>query len=405
MKLITSFNIDQSDLPALSTDRQFSIDGDQGAELILQVVNSSQQFYNFTTRSFTTVFNSENNLNVVLNNGTYNNSIVFPAASGVTYTMLLLTGSNKDTEINIGYVKNSHSVTIDQVGNSTLTFTPLSATSVKYGSMPTSITSVGAPGVLEAKKSLSWDLPGAESDANGFGLRLIRQPIDTDWYFEKDDAVISSNPLGDAVSNNQVIVSDLTDIGTGMELIFHKGTTAPAATTVITAIDLTTKTITFSTSTAFEDGETMTLRAKGSSIIQKAIGANIDFSNFNASTTSATSAKLTKTVRATSSDSNIALVGTYGVSGGGFVVISGVGIKNTGPNTIQVVTADNAAGSNGNVLTEEAQDVKIGTVIYFKGSTLTVSVTNTFKINSHPSASKTIYLNLDNFITPGVSGS
>jgi len=404
MKLITSFNIDQSDLSALSTDRQFSIEGDQGAELILQVVNSSQQFYNFITRSFTAAFNSENNLNVALNGGTYNDSIVFPAASGATYTILLLTGSNEDTEINIGYRKNSHSVNITQVGDSTLTFTPLSATSAKYGSMPANVTSVASPGVFNATKSLSWDLPGAESDANGFGLRLIRQPIDTDWYFQTTE-VILSNPLGDTVSNNQVVVSDLTDIGTGMELIFHKGTTAPAATTIITAIDLTTKTITFSRSPAFEDGETMTLRAKGSNVIQKAIGANIDFSNFNASTTSATSAELTKIVRATSSNNNIALVGTYGVSGGGFVLMHAVGIKNTGENTVQVVTADDAAGGNGSVLTQETQGIKIGTSILFEGSTLTVSVVNTFTINSHPSANKTIYLNLDNFITPGVSGS
>jgi len=400
MKLITSFNIDQSDLSALSTNRQFSIDGDQGAELILQVFNSSQQFYNFTTRSFTAVFNSENNLNVVLNNGTYNNSIAFPAASGVTYTMLLLTGSNEDTEINIGYVKNSHSVTIDQVGDSTLTFTPLSATSSNYGDMPTSITSVASPGIFSATKSLIWDLPGVLSDARGFGLRLIRQPIDTDWYFQTTEAILS-NPIGDTVSNNKVVVSDLTDIGTGMELIFHKGTTAPAATTVITAIDLTTKTITFSTNTAFEDGETMTLRAKGSSVIQKAIGANIDFSNFNANVVSATSAELTKKVRTTASSNDIDLVGTYGISGGGFVTMSGVGIKNTAANTVQVVTAGNTDGS---VSTEEAQLIKIGTVIYFTGSTLTVSVANTFTINSHPSANKTIYLNLDNFITPGVSG-
>jgi len=402
MKLITSFNIDQSDLPALSTNRQFSIEGDQGAELMLQVVNSSQQFYNFTTRSFTTVFNSENNLSVALNGGTYNDSITFPAASGVTYTMLLLTGSNEDTEINIGYIKNSHSVTINQVGDSTLTFTPLSATSSNYGDMPTSVTSVGSPGIFNITKSLSWDLPGAQNDARGFGLRLIRQPIDTDWYFQTTEAILS-NPIGDTVSNNQVIVSDLTDIGTGMELIFHKGTTAPAATTVITAIDLTTKTITFSTSTAFEDGETMTLRAKGSNVIQKAIGANIDFSNFNASTTSATSAELTKIVRTTASgDNNIALVGTYGISGGGFVTMSGVGIKNTAANTVQTVTAGNTDGS---IETEETQLIKIGTVIYFTGSTLTVSVANTFTINSHPSANKTIYLNLDNFITPGVAGS
>ena len=400
MKLITSFNIDQSDLSALSTNRQFSIDGDQGAELILQVFNSSQQFYNFTTRSFTAAFNSENNLNVVLNNGTYNNSIAFPAASGVTYTMLLLTGSNEDTEINIGYVKNSHSVTIDQVGNSTLTFTPLSATSSNYGDMPTSITSVASPGIFSATKSLIWDLPGVLSDVRGFGLRLIRQPIDTDWYFQTTEAILS-NPIGDTVSSNKVVVSDLTDIGTGMELIFHKGTTAPAATTVITAIDLTTKTITFSTNTAFEDGETMTLRAKGSSVIQKAIGANIDFSNFNANVVSATSAELTKTVRTTATSTTIALNGTYGISGGGFVTMSGVGIKNTVANTVQVVDAGEADGS---IITQVAQDIKVGTKMYFTGSTLTVSVANTFTINSHPSASKTIYLNLDNFITPGVSG-
>ena len=401
MKLITSFNIDQSDLSALSTDRQFSIEGDEGAELILQVFNSSQQFYNFTTRSFTAAFNSENNLNVVLNNSTYNNSIVFPAASGVTYTMLLLTGSNEDTEINIGYVKNSHSVTIDQVGNSTLTFTPISATSSNYGDMPDNITSVASPGIFSATKSLNWDLPGVLSDARGFGLRLIRQPIDTDWYFQTTEAILS-NPIGDTVSNNKVVVSDLTDIGTGMELIFHKGTTAPAATTVITAIDLTTKTITFSTNTAFEDGETMTLRAKGSSVIQKAIGANIDFSNFNANVVSATSAELTKKVSTTASSNDIDLVGTYGISGGGFVTMSGVGIKNTAANAVQIVTAGSTDGS---VSTEEAQLIKIGTVIYFTGSTLTVSVANTFTINSHPSANKTIYLNLDNFITPGVSGS
>jgi len=404
MKLINSFNIDQSDLSALSTSRRFFIEGDQDAELILQVVNSSQQFYNFKTRSFTAFFNSENNLNVVLSGGNYSNSIVFPAASGVTYTILLLTGSNEDTEINIGYRKNSHSVNITQVANSTLTFTPLSATSSKYGDMPANITSVASPGVFNATKSLSWDLPGALSDGSGFGLRLIRQPIDTDWYFQTTE-VILSNPIGDTVSNNKVVVSDLTDIGTGMELIFHKGTTAPAAATIITAIDLSTKTITFSTSTAFEDGETMTLRAKGSSTIQKAIGANIDFSNFNASTTSATSAELTKTVRATSSNNNIALVGTYGVSGGGFVLMHAVGIKNTGENTVQVVTADDAAGGNGSILTQETQGIKIGTSILFEGSTLTVSVVNTFTINSHPSENRTIYLNLDNFIIPGVSGS
>jgi hypothetical protein len=402
MKLITSFNINESNLSALSNLRQFSIEGEQDAEFMLQVVNSSQEFYNFNSKSFTTAFTSENNLSVKMKSGVYNGSIKFPAnASGDVYTVLILTGASEDTELGIGYGKNSYSTSITQVGDSTLTFTPLSATSSKYDIMPSNITSIGSPGTFNATKSLNWDLLGQQSDANGFGLRLIRQPIDTDWYFQTTE-VISSNPLGDAVSNNTVIVSDLTDIGTGMELVYHKSTTAPAATTVITAINQSTKTITFSTNTAFEDGETMTLRAKGSSVIKKAIGANIDFSNFNASTTSATSAELIKTVREAADDNNISLNGTYGVSGGGFVTMSGTGIKNTSENTVQVVTAGEGDGS---ILTEESQSVEEGTRIRFTGSTLTISVVNTFTINSHPSADKIIYLNLDNFITPGISGS
>ena len=139
--------------------------------------------------------------------------------------------------------------------------------------------------------------------------------------------------------------------------------------------------------------------------MMSAVGIEIDFSNFNSDTPSATAAELTKTVRTTATDNNIALVGTYGISGGGFVKMSGVGVNNTAENLVQVVTADAAAGSNGCILTEESQDVRVGTKIYFKGSTLTISILNTFQIISHPTSSRIIYLNLDNFITPGVSGS
>ena len=178
-----------------------------------------------------------------------------------------------------------------------------------------------------------------------------------------------------------------------------------SGTPIIKYIDTKTKKLSLSTAQSFNDGITLTFQARGSSIIQKAIGAEIDFSNFNSDTTSATAAELTKTVRTTATDNNIALVGTYGISGGGFVKMSGVGVNNTAENLVQVVTADDAAGSNGSILTEESQGVRVGTKIYFKGSTLTISILNTFQIISHPTSSRIIYLNLDNFITPGVSGS
>jgi hypothetical protein len=406
MKIINTFTIDTSDLPQAASTRRFTITGDIGSEASLQVINSSQQFYNFSSKSFTSTFNSQNNLSVKMKSDIYSNSILFPASggSGDSYTILLIAPPDKDTQLEIGGGKHSYSTVITQNANATLTFTIATANTNNYTSWSSgnNVTSTGSPGVATSiTKTLDWTLRNAQNDTYGFGLRLIRQPLDTDWYYEKDLA-ISSNPAGDAVSNNTVTVADLTDIGTGMELVYHKGTTAPSATTTIIAIDTSTNTITFSTSTAFEDGETMTLRAKGSSVIQKAIGANIDFSNFRSTATSAVAAELTKTVRTTATDSNIALNGTYGLSGGGFVKMSGRGVNNTAENLIQVVTASSSAGS---ILTEEGQTVKVGTKMYFKGSTQSIDIDNTFTVKSHPSANKTIYLNLDNFITPGVSGS
>ena len=406
MKNINSFNIDENNLAAISTVRQFNVAGDEDAEFILQVFNSSQQFYDFKSRSFSATHTSTSSLKIKMKSSDYYGSIVFPAnGSGDTYTILLIAPLDKDTEFSFGKGKYSYSTTITQVADVVLTFTPVTASSSSYQAFAdtgaVSITSTSTPiAISSITKKLDWDVVNTNSDANGFGLRLIRQPTNTDWYFQTTE-VISSNPAGDAVCNNTVIVADLTDIATGMELVYHKGTTAPSATTIITAINQSTKTITFSTSTAFEDGETMTLKAKGSSVIKKAIGADIDFSNWNANVESATSAELSKKVRSTASGNDIALVGTYGISGGGFVTVSGVNVNNTASNTVQVVTESSSAGS---VLTEEAQQVKAGSKVYFTGSTQTVSIVNSFTINSHPTSNKTIYLNLDNFITPGISG-
>ena len=402
MKKINSFNINENDLAAVSGVRQFTVSGEKDAEFILQVFDTSSpvKFYDFATKSFSATFTSTSSSKVKMKSDSYNGSINFPAnASGDTYTILLIVPLDKETELTFGQGKNSYSTTIIQLTNTVLTFTPSTANGDNYQTFPSSVTSTVTPiSTSSVTKALDWDIENTNSDEFGFGLRLIRQPINTDWYFQTTEAIFS-NPAGDAVSNNTVIVADLTGIATGMELIYHKGTTAPSSTTTITSINTTTKTITFSTSTAFEDGETMTLRAKGSSVIKKATGADIDFSTWNANVTSATSAELTKTIRAGSSGTTINLNGTYGISGGGFVTISGVGIDNTTQNLIQSVSASSSAG---NVVLEVSQsDIDTGSKIYFTGSAQSVEIKNNIVINKNPSRSSTIYLNLDNFITPG----
>jgi len=400
MKNISNFNINENDLAAVSAVRQFTVAGEKDASFILQVFNSSQQFYNFKSRSFSATHTSTSSLKIKMSGNTYSNSINFPAnGSGDTYTVLLIAPPDKDTELSFGKGKHSYSTTITQVADSTLTFTPATTNDSSYKTFPSSVTSTATPTATSSIiKQLDWDVVNTDSDANGFGLRLIRQPINTDWYYTTEETVD-----GAVSSSTEIIVDDLTDLATGMYITGISGGSSLSGTPTITAIDTGLKKLTMSSAQTFVDNTVLTFQARGSSVIKKAIGADIDFSNWNASIISATSAELTKVVRTTASGNDIALVGTYGISGGGFVKMSGVGIKNTAENLIQVVTADDHLGSNGSILTEESQAIKVGTKMYFKGSTQTVSIVNKFKINSHPSSNKEIFLNLDNFITPGVA--
>ena len=100
MKNINSFNINESNLAAVSGVRQYTIVGEKDAEFILQVFNSSQQFYDFATRSFSATYTSTSSLKVKMSGNNYNNSINFPVnGSGDTYTVLLIAPPDKDTEL------------------------------------------------------------------------------------------------------------------------------------------------------------------------------------------------------------------------------------------------------------------------------------------------------------------
>ena len=405
MKNINSFNIDTSDLTATALSRQYTVTGEHGAEFILQAFSESKQgFYDFKTKTFQGTYTSTSSLKVKMSGGISYGSINFPTTpSGDTYTILLIAPLDKETELTFGAGKNSYSTTITQVADTTLTFTPVTASSASYQTFPSSVTSVISPTSTTAiTKALSWDVVNTASDAQGFGLRLIRQPINTDWYFQTTETVD-----GAVSSGTEVTVDDLTDLCTGMYITAVSGGSL-SGTPTITVINTATKTLTISSAQTFADGITLTFQARGSSVIQKAIGADIDFSTWNANVVSATSAELTQIVRSDSSSTTITLKNTHGVSGGGFVTIAGTNVLNTSENTIQTVTADVGGGGGDGLIVVQIDQADAGLVagtkLYFTGSTQTVTIANNIIINKNPSSNKTIYLNLDNFITPGVSG-
>ena len=423
MANITSFTIDNKDLIAAASVRSFTITGDIGAEFTLQVfatpvdVNTAHKFYNFKTRVFGGCV-SENKLTVKMKSNSFSGSIAFPANSnGDTYSFLLLPAVDKGTNINFGNgLQNQFESKITQVANSLVTFTPITTATSNYKSMPTSVTSTTSPiSTNVITKEINWDVENIDDGAGGFGLRLIRQPIDTDWYFTPttttytvEEAVATS----DVNEGFKIIVDDLTDLCTGMH-ITAVSSGSLSGTPIITAIDRNTKIsenggqLTVSLAQTLANGVELTFQARGSSTISKATGAVVDFSNWNANITSATTGQLTKIVRTTATGTTVELDGTRGISGGDFVTIRGLNIVNADTNLILTNRTSGgdaeSSSSSGEIIVDVAQTVKAGTKIYFDGCTLKVTLKNVLKIGKHPSSNRIIYLNLDNFITPGVN--
>ena len=108
---------------------------------------------------------------------------------------------------------------------------------------------------------------------------------------------------------------------------------------------------------------------------------------------------LVKTIRAGSSGTTINLNGTYGVGhNDSFTGVSGVGIT-----TSSIVSVSASAGA-GSIVTSSSQGpLTAGTLIYIKGVTQVFNVRGSINIENHPIANKTIFLDVDKFLTPATA--
>ena len=402
---INNFDIDISDMPTERTVRQFTVSGEKGAEFeIVALKSGTLQYYDFIDNSFALGHNDlHNNLRIKLTNLSYVNSIIFPSGGG-DYIIKLM--AINDTEIS-SYTSFVINKSISKAAaNTTVTFTPgtTAANAANYATLPTS-TSVGAvdsTGVV----SFDWDVTNSSTDAKSHGLRITDPTITIDdnyWYFKTTENVLD-NPAGDGVASTTAQVASLTDLAVGMELTFHKGTTAPSASTRIRSIDTDTKIITFSTAVAFEDGETMTFKAYGSRYINAAIGLDLLIKGVTFE-----GEKLTTTVRATvSASTTVTLDATNGIGGGNFIGYTGVGVNNASTNKITSVTPDPDAGDgsldgDGAMVVQLAQTLSADTVLTFIDIHKIINFAGSISITKYPTANKTIYLDLEKIITLGVA--
>ena len=199
----------------------------------------------------------------------------------------------------------------------------------------------------------------------------------------------------------RVVVDDVTDLAVGMIIHEVTGTNSYlVGTPRISSIDTETKTLTLSSEQAFADGITLYFRAVGAKYIKDAIGLELNFGEIDINPTT-----LTTTVRAAvSASTSVTLNATNGIGGGNFIGYTGLGVNNSSANKITSVTPDpDGTDGDGVMVVQLAQTLEAGAVLTFQDIYKVINFNGNININKYPTANRTIFLDLDKIITPGVA--
>ena len=387
-KNITSIDINLSDIPNEGATRGYSILGDDNASFMLQVVNASNQFYNFKTKAFTSTSTAETVLKSNISNGKYSGQIKFPS-SGTSYNIIVLSNpSDKDTAIKITKGRTVINKQIKQIANTVITFTLTTANTNNYSTLPSLSTTTGSKvKPFASQLDRSFTVTNNAHDSYGFGLKLDRQPVETDFVFRQTQTVD-----GTISSATSVVLDSVSNLVAGM-VISTVSSGSLVGTPSIKSVNTNTKTVTFSKAQSFADGITLTFDAVGFRSINKATGAMIRLVKI-----SSKAAALTKTVRGdVSSSTTITLNGTYGISKDN--IYKGFGVNNSSSN--KVTNIHTPSSSAGQIYVELAQTLTGGTKLHFDGSTQTIDTYLLLDILNYPDSNTTVNILLDNFITPG----
>ena len=414
MALITAINISNTTLRTGATSLPVQVTGDSDAIFSAQVTRSSDnRFYNFTTKTFVAATTSQSRLKNQ-SPGTFNLAIP-AAASGDTYTIIIMAEPHYNTALSIGNGIR-HATTVTQKGNATITFAALgegtllsTAIGTSTGSAVDSFSTTGSPIVI--MRDLQLNIQAAAADY-GFFITTTNNDINLNNGTWNSNALYWSttenNSGGTSGSSNQVVVADLTGLAVGLELTYITGTTAPGSATTITAINTSTKTLTLSRNQAITDGHTMTFRAYGPKLIRNAIGIGLSLRNPTVTlgqTTSTIHAELTSDI---AEGGDIEIKSTQGIGKGATIRMRGVKKDSeTGACIVGGVGGSVTQGSitltNGEIEASSDRPIRAGTKIYIDGSSNKIYLSGTIVVNKYPDANQNIYVDTNKILTVGTN--
>ena len=206
LKKITSLDIDLSILPNEGANRIFSIFGDDGASFIVQVVSNSNTFYNFQTRTFVATSTRETLLRDKISGTSFSHPIYFPSG-GSSYNIIVIPNpTDAETDAFMSNGNGAINKKIDQVTDTTITFSLSTANTSSYATLPTLTNLTGSKAKTNrATVDRDFDVENTSTAGSAFGLKLSRQILDSDFVFEKTQTV------NGAISSSKTVVLDSVD--------------------------------------------------------------------------------------------------------------------------------------------------------------------------------------------------
>lgn len=404
---INNISINLVELPQTGGVKTFSVTGEPGAKFILIVSNSTGDYYNFTTKLFSSGHGPEKMLKGTLAGNSFEGSIVFPSAAGASYDILLVPDPTNGTEMKRGKPINKR---LKQLGDTTLTLSLATEGSSFYNTLPSDLVITNSPTAAPSSTAISWTIVNITSNVDdGFGsgfdldgTTFLNNITDSAWYF------VTTGTIDGAISASSSVVVDSVDgLFEGMSITSGLSGFS-GLKPIVQKIDLITKTLFLDKACNGSDGATLTFNGYGLTNISKAIGAsivpNIKPNNFVIPTT---------TVRgAVNNSTTITVNGTYGINGqdhyntgSGFTEPTTFSGLNSTPGIVQSVTASETAGS---FVADIAQTFKGGEKLTFGHidrnyvHVTSFTLEGSILVNSQPSSNQTIYLDLDKFVTTGL---
>jgi len=431
MKEIKKFIINTGAMPSAKTIKNFTVEGDPGAQFTMTVINEDDHYYNFSeeknkngelkTAIAFSATPKTSPVRTIGENGVYNSFIEFPIITDDDHYIITLqavaeTNLSKDISSNNVLVLPK----IYKYKDTTVTFSLSSASnSGSYNTLPSNVTFTGPSSsipnanFIPLTKTINWDVSLSTSQ-----FVIARQPLITDFEFTTTRVTNSSS---DSTGEDTYIeLTDITGISPRMAV---SGTNIAANSIVkqvikgfknynkssdlqdvyeipktssvnedktISIVDGTGGTIIISNASSWASGQTLTFTGKGSD--NSDIFNNTVFSINNISLT--IDPVTTVTDGAVSSSTTIPIASTNGIKAADTVLMSGIGVTATAPHVDTV-------NSGVSVVVSSAQSIETGQTLNFTGSSRNATITAEVVMEEYGADDITLTLALDNILTVG----